>query len=88
MVKRDPVTAAALHNKLAGAIAAEIIRPVLADGGDVTEIMVLTESVVVGIALACIKLGGDEKVLDSMFEAAKVRLAELRLKDIETAGRG
>lgn len=83
-----PEHKAALHNKLAGQIAAEIIRPVITSGGDVADVMVLAESVMIGVALACIKLGGDEKVLDVMFERAKNRLAEIRLTDIETVGRG
>ena len=78
----------ALHNKLAGKISTDIIKSVLTSGGSVTDVMVLTESVVVGVALACIKLGGDEKVLDVMLEGAKQRLAEIRLKGIETKGRG
>lgn len=76
-----------LHNRLAGEIVARIVRPVIGEGGGVTDVMVLTESVIVGVALACIKLGGDEKVLDVMVDAAKKRLAEIRLKDIETKGR-
>lgn len=57
---------AALHNRLAGQIAASIIKPVLEAGGTTTDVMVLTESVITGVALACIKLGGDERVLDLM----------------------
>ncbi len=76
----------ALHNKLAGEIVAQIVRGPLDNGGKVTDVMVLAESVVVGVALATIRLGGDEKVLDVMFEAAKTRLAEIRLKDIEAKG--
>lgn len=83
-----PEAKTALHNKLAGQIATEIVRPVITAGGDVADVMVLTESVIVGVALACITLGGDERVLDVMFERAKGRLAELRLKDIKTEGRG
>lgn len=75
-----------LHNRLAGEIVARIVRPVIGEGGDFTDVMVLTESVLVGVALACIKLGGDETVLDVMLDAAKQRLAEIRLKDIETKG--
>lgn len=77
---------AELHNRLAGEIVARIVRPVIDEGGDVTGVMVLTESVLVGVALICIRLGGDEKVLDVMVDAAKQRLTEIRLKDIETKG--
>lgn len=76
-----------LHNKAAGEIVASIIRPTMLAGGTTEDVMVLTESVLVGVALATIKLGGDEKVLDAMFEAAKQRLAEIRLKDLPAGGR-
>lgn len=79
-------TQADVHNKLAGAIVAQIVRGPLDAGGEVTDVMVLTESVLVGVALACIRLGGDERVLDLMFDAAKKRLAELRLTNIKPAG--
>lgn len=75
-----------LHNRLAGEIVASIVRPIMTSGGSTEAVMVLTESVLVGVALACIKLGGDEKVLDVMVDAAKKRLAEIRLKDIPTGG--
>lgn len=75
-----------LHNRLAGEIVASIVRPIMTSGGSTEAVMVLTESVLVGVALACIKLGGDEKVLDVMLERARQRLAEIRLKDIETKG--
>ena len=77
---------AELHNRLAGEIVTSIVRPVITSGGKTTDVMVLTESVLVGVALACIRLGGDEMVLDVIFERARERLAELRLKDIKTEG--
>lgn len=77
-----------VHNDVAGKIVKDIVAGTLNAGGDNKDVMVLTESVIVGVALAVIKLGGDEKVLDIMFDAAKARLAELRLKDIQTAGNG
>lgn len=77
-----------LHNKLAGEVVASIVRPILGGGGATEDVMVLTESVLVGVALVCIKLGGDNLVLEVMFERAKRRLAELRLTEIEPAGRG
>lgn len=75
-----------VHNENVGKIVRSIVSPIILSRGTTTDIMVLTESILVGIALACIKLGGDEIVLDVMFEAAKGRLAEIRLKDIETRG--
>lgn len=75
-----------LHNRLAGEIVASIVRPVYDAGGGPTDVMVLTESVLVGVALACIRLGGDDTVLDVMFERAKKRLAEIRLGGLPAAG--
>ena len=79
---------AELHNKLAGEIVTSIVRPIITTGGKTSDVMVLTESVLVGVALACVRLGGDERVLDVIFERARERLAELRLKDIEAQGNG
>lgn len=76
-----------VHNKLAGEIVRQIVKGPLDSGGDITAVLVLAESVIVGVALATIRLGGDEKVLDIMLDAAKARLAEIRLKDIETKGK-
>lgn len=71
------------HNRMAGMI----VRMLIGDGTDPSGIMVLTESVLVGVALATIRLGGDEAVLGLIFERARARLAELRLGDIKTEGR-
>jgi hypothetical protein len=79
--------AAAQHNATVGKIVSDIIDPIMKQGGTTSQIMVLTESVLVGVALACIKLGGDELVLDHMFGRAKERLVEIRLKDIKTEGK-
>lgn len=50
-------------------------------------LMVLCESLLVGVCMFTIKLGGDEAVLEVMMERARERLAELRLADLETEGR-
>lgn len=76
------------HNRAAPAIVESIVRPVIEAGGHPAEIMVLLESVVVGTCLAVVRLGGDNKVLDVVIERARQRLAEIRLADIDTAGRG
>ncbi|TCU34116.1 hypothetical protein [Rhizobium azibense] len=75
-----------VHNENVGKIVKSIISPVIMGGGSLTDVMVLMESVIVGVSLACIKLGGDELVLDIMLKGAKARLAEIRLKNIETKG--
>jgi hypothetical protein len=77
-----------LHNQSAGKIVADIVRPTLEAGGETTDVMVLLESVLVGVSLAVIKLGGDDRVLDVVVERARERLTELRLKDIEAQGNG
>ncbi len=75
-----------LHNKLAGEIVISIVKPILSSGGSWTDVMVLTESVLVGVCLAGVKLGGDEKMLDIMTRNVRKRMAEIRLTDIETMG--
>lgn len=75
-----------VHNKLAGRIVREIVEEVVGSGGSWINVMVVTESVLVGVALAGVKLGGDEKMLDLMVDRARKRLAEIRLTDIEPAG--
>ena len=75
-----------LHNRIAGPIVASIVKPIIESGGECTDILVLLESVIVGVSLAIVKLGGDEIVLDTLFDGVKARLAELRLKNIQPSG--
>ena len=77
-----------LHNKLAGEIVASIIKPVFDNGGSAEEVMVLTESVLAGVVLVLVKLGGDEIILDTMMEGVKERLADARLRHLPTQVRG
>lgn len=79
-------TQADLHNRLAGQIVASIVRPPIEAGGDITDVMVLTESVLAGVILTVVRPGGDEVVLDVLFANVKRRLAEIRLGRIETGG--
>jgi hypothetical protein len=67
-----------LHNELVGKIVAQIVKPPLEAGGGVTDVLVLLESVILGIVLMVVKLGGDEIVLDHVVDAVKRRLAEAR----------
>lgn len=78
----------ALHNRIAGEIVASIVKTPLDAGGKVTDVMVLLETVIVGVCLACVRLGGDDKVLDVVLERARARLAEQRLGNLEAAGNG
>jgi hypothetical protein len=82
----DRETAAVLHNRLALRIAAEIMEEPIAAGGTMSDVMMLFESIMVGIALGCIPPGGDATILDAIVGRAKDRIAKARLADIETAG--
>lgn len=81
-----PATPSQVHNAAATAALRAIAMPVLAANGELHDIMVVTESVLVGVAMTCIRLGGDDAVLDLMVAAAKERLALLRLADLPTQG--
>jgi hypothetical protein len=75
-----------LHNRLAGEIVASIVKPPLEAGGGPTDVLVLLESVILGVTLTLVKLGGDEAVLDAVVVRVKERLAEHRLGNIRTKG--
>ena len=77
-----------LHNRIAGPIVASIVKPVMDAGGSYTDVLVVLESVVVGVMLVVVKLGGDNIVLDVFFEAIRARLAKDRLEPITPRGRG
>lgn len=74
------------HNRLAGEIVKQIVKPTLESGGNLSDVMILTESVVVGVCLAVVRLGGDEAVLDVVIDGARKRLAEIRLSGLPTRG--
>jgi hypothetical protein len=76
-----------LHNRIAGKIVKDIVGPVLDHDGSTGDILVLTESVVLGVMLVVLSLGADEKVLDMLVEGVKRRLAEQRLQHAQPAGR-
>lgn len=76
----------ALHNKLAGEIVRSMVKPVMDGGGTFSQVWVLLESVVLGVCLTSLRLGGDNKMIDEMVLHVKERLAQQRLGDIETKG--
>lgn len=80
-------TQAELHNEIAGQIVASIVKPPIEAGGDFVDVLVLLESVIMGVMLATARLGGDELLLDKVVERVKERLAEQRLGGMEMAGR-
>jgi hypothetical protein len=57
-------------------------------GGSHSDLLVICESVLVGVVVECFKLGHDSKVIDLIFTAAKARLAKIRLEDIDAKGSG
>lgn len=75
-----------LHNELAGKIVSDIVRPMILEGMTGTQALVLLESVIAGVCLAIVKLGGDEIILDKLMDGVKLRLAEIRLRNIEPWG--
>lgn len=77
-----------LHNRMAPEIVKLIVRETTKVGGTPKDILLITESVVMGVVLAVVKLGGDEKVLDVMIDSVRARLAEARLGDLRPAGKG
>lgn len=81
------MTPSEAHDAASAAGLKAICKPIIEAGGTPVDLIIVAESVMVGIAMMVIKLGGDEPVLDLIFERAKERLAELRLKDLEVEGR-
>lgn len=77
-----------IHNRVAGEIVKSIVKPPLDAGGGMTDVLIVLESVILGVMLFAVKLGGDDKVLDFLVERVKRRLAEQRLGGIPPAGRG
>ena len=74
------------HNDLATDLVTRLVRGTIGAGGDVIETLIVLESVVAGVCLTIVRLGGDEVVIDALMERVKARVAKLRLKDIKTEG--
>ena len=84
----EHVAAAERHNRLAKQIVLEIVYAPICDGGTMSDVMMLRESVLVGVLLECFKLGDDVKMLDLIVGRVKERLAKARPEDLETKGNG
>jgi hypothetical protein len=84
----DAEAATELHNRVARQIVAQILNETRAAGGSYADLLVICESVLVGVVVECFRLGHDSKVIDLIFTAAKARLAKVRLEDLETKGDG
>ena len=91
MSDRPPLTieaATELHNRLAKQIVREMVGEPIAAGGTMSDIMMLCESVLVGVMIECFRLGSDVKMLDVIVGRVKDRLAKARLENIEIEGNG
>ena len=84
----DDAAAAELHNRLAKQIVAQIVNEPIAAGGTMSHVMMLCESVLVGVVLGCFQLGSDVKALDLIVGRVKERLAKVRSEELETKGSG
>jgi len=86
--KLDEVTAAELHNRLSKQIVAQIVDEPITAGGSIADVLVLCETVLLGVVLGCFRLGSDVKVLDLIVMRVTERLAKIRLEDLEIKGNG
>jgi hypothetical protein len=84
----DDVAATELHNCLAKRIASQIVNEPIAAGGTMSDVMMLCESVLVGVIFGCFQLGSDAKAFDLIVTRVKERLAKIRLEDLEAKGSG
>ena len=74
--------AAEVHNRPAKQIVDQIVHAPIAAGGTTSDVMMLFESVLVGVVLASLPLGHDVKVLDLVVGRVKERLAKMRLGEL------
>ena len=84
----DDVAATQLHNRLAKQIASQIVNEPIAAGETPSDVMMLCESVLVGVIFGCFQLGSDAKAFDLIVTRVKERLAKIRLEDLEPKGSG
>jgi len=87
-VTLDGLAATELHNRLAKEIVAKIVNEPIMAGGTMADILILCESVLVGVVVECFEVGDDAKILDVLVARAKDRLARTQLEGIETKGEG
>ncbi len=77
---------AQLHNDVAPAALKALCGPIIEAGGTGTDLLIALESVVAGAFVMAVRLGGDNIVLDLMFERIRERLADERLGDLVPEG--
>lgn len=76
------------HNKLVARLVHDAVSLPMEAGGTERDVLVVLESVLAGVVLGVTILGGDEVVLDKVVEAAKARMAAIRLAGLPTVGSG
>lgn len=77
-----------VHNATVRKIVADIVKPTLAAGGTATAVLVVLESVVLGVLLALTRLGGAGPVFDHLMAAVRTRIAAHDLANAPPAGKG
>ena len=76
-----------LHNRVARQVVAQIINETKAAGGSYSDLLVICESVLVGVIVECFRLGHDSKVIDLVFTASPRRVSpKWRLEDLRSRG--
>lgn len=75
----------AIHNRVATEVVQKIVRAPLDAGGSILDVMVILESVIVGVCLVAIRAGGDETVFGILMDGAKKRIDTERFKAMPVA---
>lgn len=91
MTAKPPLSveaAAELHNRIAREVVSRVVKEPIAAGGSLSDVLLICESVLVGVVVECFKVGHDIKVLEAIFSATKERLAKVQLEDLEAGGNG
>lgn len=70
----------AVHNEIVGDIVRSIVTPPIAAGGTMSQVMVVLESVVLGVLLVAAKEGSAEILFDQLIASVRGRLADDRRK--------
>lgn len=82
------LAAHAVHQEIVPAIVTTIVSSVRAAGGGPIDMLVILESIIVGVLVMTTKVGGEEHVMEEVTKGVLSRVAELRLTVSEPAGRG
>ena len=72
------MTPAEIHKRDAAKIVDSIVRPTFEAGGEFVSVLVLLESVIVGVMLFGVKDGGDKPVLEMLTKHVATRLKQIR----------